>query len=117
MRANDSKKLFGTGAGFQDAVWNGAFVELDYNPVQLPEWLFIYRYDLIRNNQQGDSTYTDSFNNVDSHTAMARYYFNISTRVDTTLHAEYNYFQTKGTSPTGGDQTGQTVLVGIDFAL
>jgi hypothetical protein len=117
MRAYDSKKLFGTGPAFQNAVWNGAFVELDYNPAQLPEWLFIYRYDLIRNNKQGDPTFSDSFNNVDSHTAMARYYYVVSTRVDATLHAEYNYFQTKGTSPTGGDQRGQTVLIGIDFAL
>jgi hypothetical protein len=117
MRAYDSKKLFGTTPVFQDAVWNGGFVELDYNPVQIPDWLFVYRYDLIRNNKQGDSTFGDSYNNVDSHTLMARYYYIVSTRVDLTLHAEYNYFQTKGTSPTGGDQRGQTALVGFDFAL
>jgi hypothetical protein len=119
MRANDSKSLFVSQgiAGARDAVWNGAFVELDYNPVQLPEWLFIYRYDLVRNTQQGDPSFASSFNDVDSHTAMARYYFVISSRVDTTLHAEYNYFRTKGTSPTGGDQSGQTVLIAFDFAL
>jgi hypothetical protein len=119
MRAYDSKKLFSSQGVVtaQDAVWNGAFVELDYNPMQLPEWLFIYRYDLIRNSQQGDSTFSDSFNNVDSHTAMARYYFVVSNRVDTTLHFEYNYYRTKNTSPTGGDQNGQTALIGFDFAL
>jgi hypothetical protein len=119
MRAYDDKALFVSQgiAGAQNAVWNGGFVELDYNPVQLPKWLFIYRYDLIRNSQQGDPTFGDSYNNVDSHTAMARYYYVISTRVDMTLHAEYNYFKTKGTSPTGGDQNGQTALIGIDFAL
>jgi len=118
MRAKDDKSLVAATIGIpQDAVWYGAFAELNYNPVQLPDWLFIYRYDLIRNAQQGDSGYSDSFNNVDSHTVMARYYFNISTRVDTTLHFEYNYYRTKDTSPTGGDQYGQTALVALDFAL
>ena len=119
MHANDSKELFLSQgiAGAQDAVWDGAFIELDYNPAQLSEWLFIYRYDLVRNSQQGDPTFAKSFNNVDSHTLMARYNFNISTRVDTTFHLEYNYFKTKGTSPSGGDQMGQTVLAALDFAL
>ena len=117
MRAYDSSKLFGTGAGVQDAVWYGGFAEVDYNPKQLPEWLFIYRYDLIRNSQQGVTGVTGSFNDVDSHTAMARYYFVVSNRVDTTFHLEYNYYRTKNTSPTGGDQYGQTALIGFDFAL
>ena len=119
MHASDSKGLFLSQgvSGAQDAVWDGGFIELDYNPVQLPEWLFIYRYDLIRNSQQGDPTFANNFNNVDSHTAMARYNFTLSTRVATTLHAEYNYFKTKGTGANGGDQVGQTMLIAFDFAL
>lgn len=119
MHANDSKELFVSQgiAGARDATWNGAFVELDYNPMQIPAWLFGYRYDLIRNVHQGDPTFVSNFNDVDSHTVMARYNFLISTRVATTLHAEYNYFQTKKTSATSGDQVGQTVLVGLDFSL
>jgi hypothetical protein len=54
---------------------------------------------------------------VSSHTLVARYNFNITNRVDTTLHLEYNMFTTKKTSTTGGDQTGQTTLVAFDFAF
>lgn len=119
MHANDSQKLFASVPipGARDAVWDGGFVELDYNPAQLSEWLFSYRYDLIRNSRQGDPAFASSFNNVDSHTVTARYNFQISTRVATTLHAEYNYFKTKGTGAGGGDQVGQTMLLAFDFAL
>ncbi len=119
LHGNDSKALFLSQGivGARDAVWDGGFIELDYNPAQWSEWLFIYRYDLIRNSHQGDPTFSAHFNNVDSHTLMARYNFNISTRVDTTAHVEYNYFKTKGTSPSGNDQMGQTVLAAFDFAL
>lgn len=119
MHANDSKKLFASQgiSGAQNAVWNGAFAGLDYNPVQIPAWLFSYRYDVIRNSRQGDPTFAKSFNDVNSHTVMARYNFNISTRVDTTLHAEYNYFQTKKTNAEGGNQTGQAGLLAFDFAF
>jgi len=119
MHADDDKQLFlsqGIANG-RDAVWDGGFVELDYNPAKWSQWLFIYRYDLVLNSQQADPTFAKNFNNVGSHTLMARYNFNISNRVDTTFHVEYNYFTTKGTSPTNSDQMGQTVLAALDFAL
>jgi hypothetical protein len=119
MRAKDSQTLFSSQgiANAQAAEWNGGFLEVDYNPIQLPTWLFGYRYDMVQNTQQGDSTFSKSFNDVSSHTLLARYNFNISARVDTTFHVEYNYFTTKKTNPTGGDQTGQTTLVAFDFAF
>ncbi|MBI3597560.1 MAG: hypothetical protein HY203_10445 [Nitrospirae bacterium] len=119
MHAKDSQKLFSSQgiAGAQDAGWNGSFIEMDYNPIQLPTWLFSYRYDVIRNTNQGDPTFASDFNDVNSHTFLARYNFNISARVDTTFHVEYNYFRTKKTDPTGGDQVGQTTLVAFDFAF
>ncbi|HTP40939.1 MAG TPA: hypothetical protein VML36_00815 [Nitrospiria bacterium] len=119
MHADDDKQLFLSQgvANARDAVWDGGFIELDYNPVQWPAWLLIYRYDLIVNEQQADPTFAKSFNDVTSHTLMARYNFNITNRVDTTFHLEYNYFTTKGTSPTNTNQMGQTVLAALDFAL
>jgi hypothetical protein len=121
MRAKDSQKMFSSqptiATNAQDADWNGGFLEVDYNPIQLPKWLLSYRYDMVQNTQQGDSRFSNSFNDVSSHTLLARYNFNITARVDTTFHVEYNYFTTKKTSPTGGDQTGQTTLVAFDFAF
>ena len=57
-----------------------------------------------------------SYNNVDSHTFLARYYIHQSTRTDIALHAEYNTYQTKSVGTNGGDLLGQTVLAGFDFA-
>ena len=73
-------------ADAQNASWNGAFVELDYSPALLPlfdmpDWFFAYRYDLIRNNRQGDPTFAKNYNNVDSHTLLVRYFIHHSTEL------------------------------------
>ena len=124
MRANDSKNLFASQgiANAQNAVWNGAFVELDWYPTVLPVfnmpgWLFGYRFDLIRNERQGAPTFAKSFNDVDSHTALARWYIHQSTRTDIALHLEYNWYRAKGVGVRGGDLLGQTSLAGLDFAF
>ncbi|GIW55718.1 MAG: hypothetical protein KatS3mg082_2122 [Nitrospiraceae bacterium] len=121
---NDSKNLFASQGivNAQNASWNGAFVELDYYPTLLPffnapGWFFAYRYDIIRNNRQGDPTFAKNFNDVDSHTVTARYFIHQSTRTDLALHAEYNTYRTKGVGTGGGDLLGQTMLVGLDFAF
>ena len=123
VHGNDSKNLFVSQGivNAQNASWNGAFVELDWYPNQLPffqmpGWLFTYRYDLIRNDRQGDATFAKNYNNVDSQTFMARYYIHQSTRTDLALHAEYNTYRTIGVGTSGGDLLGQTMLVGLDFA-
>jgi len=118
MFGHDSSNLFTGVAGAQNAHWNGGFVELNYNPVQLPKWLFIYRYDWITNTQQGDPTLAGNFNNVRSHMVMARYYIHQSTRTDLALHAEYNYYRDTGVGAgPGSNLYGQTTLVGFDFAF
>ena len=140
MHGNDSKNLFtsqvssmtaigllppGGATAFgqaQNASWNGAFVELDYYPTLLPflnvpDWFFSYRYDLIRNDRQGFSGFQTNFNNVDSHTVVARYIIHQSTRTDVALHAEYNWYQTKGVATSGGNLIGQTMFTGLDFAF
>jgi hypothetical protein len=89
MWGNDSKNMFVSQgiADAQNASWNGAFVELDYAPAllpffEMPDWFFAYRYDLIRNNRQGDPTFAKNYNNVDSHTVLVRYFIHHSTRTD-----------------------------------
>ena len=122
MFGYDSSNLFSSQgvANAQNAHWNGGFIELDYNPIQLPKWLFIYRYDWITNTQQGNADTTlipGNFNNVQSHTIMARYYIHQSTRTDLALHAEYNYYRDTTVGGSGGNLYGQTTLVGFDFAF
>ena len=123
VHGNDSKNLFVSQGitNAQNASWNGGFVELDWYPTQLPlvgmpGWLLSYRYDIIRNDRQGDPTFAKNYNNVDSHTFLARYYIHQSNRTDIALHAEYNTYRTKGVGTNGGDSLGQTMLVGFDFA-
>jgi hypothetical protein len=145
MRGNDSKNLFAsqassmtfinntsgtylppggaTSAGAaQNASWNGAFIELNYYPTLLPvfnvpDWFFSYRYDVIRNDRQGFSGFQKNFNNVDSHTAVVRYFIHQSTRTDVALHWEYNWYQTKGVATSGANLIGQTMFTGVDFAF
>lgn len=124
MYANDSKNTFASQgiAGAQNASWSGAFVELDWYPTTLPlirapGWFFAYRYDLIRNSRQGDPSFAKNYNDVDSHTFLARYFIHQSTRTDIALHTEYNTYRTKGVGTGGGDLVGQTMLIGLDFAF
>ena len=137
VHGNDSKNLFVSQgiANAQNASWNGGFVELDWYPTQLPlvgmpGWFFSYRYDIIRNDQQGDPTFAKNYNNVDSHTFLARYFIHQSNRTDIAVHAEYNTYRTEGVgtknaggfppsgacAPACGNLLGQTMLVGFDFA-
>ena len=74
MLANDSKNVFASQGVInpQAARWTGGFVELDYYPNELPffetpGWFFAYQFGLIRNIQQGDPTFADDYNNVNSH--------------------------------------------------
>lgn len=131
VHAVDSSNLISTQNGganaagfpnFQNASWNGGFVELDWYPTVLPfvgtpGWLFSYRYDVIRNVRQGDPTFAKTYNDVDSQTAMIRYFIHQSTRTDLALHAEYNWYKDKGVGANGGNWYGQTTLVGLDFAF
>ncbi|MDE3043014.1 MAG: hypothetical protein KGJ82_20920 [Nitrospirota bacterium] len=137
MRGNDSKNMFVSQGivNAQNASWNGAFVELDWYPTLLPlfdapGWLFSYRYDVIRNDRQGDPTFAKNYNNVDSHTFLARYYIHQSSRTDIALHLEYNTYRTVGVgaanvvtpgsgtcAPACGNLLGQTMLAGLDFAF
>ncbi len=117
MVAKDDRKLFATAAA-QEARWNGGFVEADYNPVQLPKWLFIYRYDWITNTQQPDAALVvGNFDNLQGHTAAIRYNFHVSQRTDVALHLEWNHLTAKQTGTSGGDQVQDTTLVGFDFAF
>jgi hypothetical protein len=129
MFARDSQKLFLSGGGvpvgtFQEARWNGGFLEADYNPTQIPRWLFIYRYDWITNTQQPDSGFAlpdgrvvGNFNNTRQHTVGARYNFHFSSRTDVALHLEYSNLKGTHTAASGGSQAQDTTLVGFDFAF
>ena len=118
MQARDTQNLFVSQgiAAPQEARWTGGFVQLDYVPASASKWLLSYRYDLIRNQYQGDSTFNTSFNDVDSHTWLARYNFVASPRGAMAWHFEYNRIRDKGVGANGGDLSSQAMLTGFDFS-
>jgi len=123
MHAKDSQGMFSSQgiAAAQNSIWDGSFVEIDWVPLlpflsETPNCLLAYRYDDIRNKQQGDSTFPKSFNDVDSHTLLLRYYPFALDRGGIALHAEYNQFRDKGVAGDGGDQKGTMFLTGLDLA-
>jgi hypothetical protein len=136
MVAKDSQNLFLNNPNVtlvgnaQEAHWNGGFIEADYNPIQLPKWLFIYRYDWITNTQQPDSASGSfflpdgsvvgnlgNFNNAQQHTVGIRYNFHFSNRTDIALHLEFSDLRQRHTAASGGDQRQDTMLAGLDFAF
>ncbi len=115
MHAGDSERLFTPTTGTPaKASWNGGFAEFNYMPKD--DIILVYRFDIVRNSNQGDNGAPASFNNTDSHTALLRYMVLTSTRADLALHLEYNNTKTRKTAGDGSDQTAQTFLVGWDFA-
>lgn len=124
LHAQDSKDLMtGTpGVNRQDAKWNGGFVELDWYPNELPffgtpGWLFLYRYDVVKNEQQGDNRVVGNYGNVDSHVWSSRYYFHFSARTDIAWYTEFNWFRTAAVGNNGQDARAQMFFTGFDFSL
>ena len=123
MFARESRNLFITQGGapigttFQEARWNGGFVEVDYNPIQIQRWLFIYRCDWITNTQQPDNGFAGNFNNAQQHTGMIRYSFLSSSRTAAALHLEYSNLRGKLTAASGRDQIRDQTLIGFDFSF
>ena len=126
MHARDTSGLFDNDPANlspQNALWNGAFMELDWTPAKffgLKDMLFLYRYDLIRNEQQGNgdpAMFPRTYNDVNSSTWMARYNFHYSARTNIALHLEYNMTDVKKVASFGGDQQERTTLVGFDISF
>ena len=130
MHGSENKNLFcspDTSTGLcpvppnaQDASWNGGFFEADY--LFNPKLMLVYRYDIVRNQKQGDLNLPENFNDVDSHTAVVRYSIWLSTRTTVWSHIEYNRTETK--SINSDSSTGElknivanTLLAAVDFAF
>ena len=80
-------------------------------------WVAYYRYDWIRNNFQGDSSFNKKFGNVDAHTVAARYHLMISKRTAVALHAELSNTRSYKTGTFGDDQIANVAFVGADLAF
>lgn len=126
MHSRDSQALFNNDPANlnpQEARWNGAFVELDWSPTRLfgiPDLLLLYRYDMIRNEKQGNNNpvlFPRQYNNINSNTWAVRYNFHYSARTDIAFHVEHNRTDVDKVALNGGDQQERTTLVGFDFAF
>jgi hypothetical protein len=98
----------------RDGTFNGGFAELSWTPTLKATAFF--RYDLIRNSNQGVVDAPKDLNDEDAQTLGFRYTLSFSNRAEYALHAEFTTMRTKWAASDGSDVRNKTVLVGVDFA-
>jgi hypothetical protein len=117
---SDSKDLF-IGADPQAATFAGGFVEAQYDLLKDWDTILVARFDIIRNNAQGDASTPKKTGDLDGVMLAARYNLLDTRRVNVVLHGEYSHVQTKLTSTlpiTGGnDQNDNRMMVAFDLMM
>jgi len=104
----------------QNASWDGGFAEINY--LATPKLMLVYRYDIVENQKQIDSTLPANFNDVGSHTAAVRYLVWLSTRTEIWWHVEFNESETKSVNRDPGtgllkNVASRTLLTAVDWAF
>ncbi|MDA2925180.1 hypothetical protein MYX84_04210 [Acidobacteria bacterium AH-259-O06] len=98
--------------GTQRATWQGWFGEAN---LVKPPYMFIYRYDGVRNIRQGIGRIPNDFNDVDSHTLAIRRFVFLPAFQAVVFHADYSITTTRRTALNGSNQTFHIAFVGFDF--
>lgn len=101
--------------GAQAPTWNGGFVETHLTVH--PQLVLIQRSEWVRMSQQALATNASNLGDIDAYTAGLRWYPFMFSRAGFAFHNEYSFVRQKGTSPSGLDLTGSSVLFGFDFAF
>jgi hypothetical protein len=116
LYGSDSSGLF-NGSDPQTATFVGGFLEAQYD--LLKDWttMFVFRYDIIRNLDQGDATTDQKKGDLDGTTVAARYRMFETNRLALLFHGEYSHVKTKLTSVDGNDQTENRMTVAFDLML
>jgi hypothetical protein len=116
LYGSDSSGLF-NGSDPQTATFWGGFLEAQYD--LLNEWatMFVFRYDIIRNLNQGDALTDQKKGDLDGATIAGRYRMFETNRLALLFHGEYSHVKTKLTSVDGNDQTENRLTVAFDLIL
>jgi hypothetical protein len=98
----------------QDGTFNGGYIEAGITPT-LKDTIF-FRWDIVRNSQQGVTTNPGDFGDQNAETIGYRHTFQFSNHSEYALHLEYSTLNTKRTAFDGSDVRNSYYFVGIDFA-
>ncbi len=102
-------------AGAQAPAWNGGFIETHFTVN--PQLFFIQRSEWVRISRQALATNASDLGDMDAYTAGFRWYPFMFSRAGFAFHNEYSILRQKGTSPTGLNLTGSSLMFGFDFAF
>ncbi len=102
-------------AGAQSPAWNGGFIETHFTVN--PQLFFIQRSEWVRVSRQALATNASNLGDIDAYTAGFRWYPFMFSRAGFAFHNEYSILRQKGTSPTGLNLTGSSLMFGFDFAF
>ena len=102
-------------AGAQSPAWNGGFIETHFTVN--PQLFFIQRSEWVRMSRQALATNASNLGDIDAYTAGFRWYPFMISRAGFAFHHEYSIVRQKGTSLTGLNLTGSSLLFGFDFAF
>jgi hypothetical protein len=80
--------------------------------------MLVFRYDIIRNFQQGDGNTDKTKGDLDGVTVAARYRLVETNRLALLFHGEYSHLKTRGTStPDENDQIDNRMTIAFDLML
>ncbi|MBI3607660.1 MAG: hypothetical protein HY207_06820 [Nitrospirae bacterium] len=113
---SDSAGLF-TVSDPQDATFAGGFVEGQYDLLKDWNTILVARFDVIRNNKQGNALTAKKTGDLDGVTLAALYNLVESSRIDLVLHGEYSHVTTKLTSVDGNTQNDNRFVVAFDLMM
>jgi hypothetical protein len=116
LYGSDSSGLF-NGSDPQTATYVGGFLEAQYDLLKDWSTMLVFRYDIIRNLDQGDATTDQKKGDLDGTTVAARYRMLETTRLALLFHGEYSHVKTKLTSVDGNDQTDNRLTLAFDLML
>ncbi|MEW6682331.1 MAG: hypothetical protein AB1451_05310 [Nitrospirota bacterium] len=116
LYGSDSSGLF-NGSDPQTATFIGGFLEARYDLLQDWSTMLVFRYDIIRNLDQGDATTDQKTGDLDGTTVAARYRMFETSRLALLFHGEYSHVKTKLTSVDGNDQTENRLTLAFDLML
>jgi hypothetical protein len=102
-------------AGAQAPAWNGGFIETHFT--LNPQLFFLQRSEWVRMSRQALASNASNLGDMDAYTAGFRWYPFMFSRAGFAFHNEYSLVHQKGTSPTGLNLTGSSLLFGFDFGF
>jgi hypothetical protein len=116
LYGSDSAELF-NGTSPRTATFAGGVLEAQYDLLKDWAMMLVFRYDMIRNFDQGDADTEERKGDLDGATVAARYRLVETNRLALLFHGEYSHVKTKLITIDGSDQTDNRMTVAFDLMM